>query len=224
RVRWMNQIANRLGKCAKVTVGRIINFVKGNVLDFYSSEVLVLRYDALRLKLLGQIKQEISEFVNNLTNILYEDLGIKLTLADYEYLQSYGTIIADITSGEIFWKLFNYGITLQKMREKRKRVMNAINFFDSVVYNVMLDGLYKIIRSLVFKYLHSLDPHMEVVWVSMNGHFKHPICKKRSEFVLTLDKTEKIFENLYEERYNWLHPHFLCDGIFLPKEVSGMGK
>lgn len=210
------KIAKRLGKQIKVTTTRIVNTVKSTVLDFYSTEIQFVRYDTLKIKLYGEIKREISDFVSGIVNILTGELNLGLNYTDFEYVSSYALVISDITSGEIFWRIFNHGINLQRIPDKRKRIMNTIDFFDSTVYNILMDGLYKLVRNIVYQKLTELGQDINVRWYSMNGEFKHPICKERAQIIVNINDVEKRFKELHEKRYNWLHPHFLCDGIFLP--------
>lgn len=217
------QLAIMLGKIARVATTRIVNFVKSTILDIYANQDVLLRYDSLRMSLFSFIKNEISDFANNLIRTLREELGLEIDIYDYESILSLGMVIADVTAGEIFWRLFGRGVSrlgidvdLFTSLQKHKEIIGLVDFFDVTVYNILLDGLYKLIRNLLVRKLLN-RPDARVRWYSMNGKFKHPICKQRYELISTIKQMPKVF-NLHEKRYNWLHPHFLCDGVFLPEE------
>lgn len=209
-------IAKQFGKNTNVAAKKVISIMRDAVVDFRKIMRGELTYEVVEYRMIAEIKQAMNTWLKHFMDEA-KRLDIEFSYQDIIVLDAVVKSVASISWGEVIWQLL-YGYEFDDETTMKDALYEMFDFLDNRVYNILRDGLYKVTRDMVYTKLKAKDSNMLVKWYSMNDEFHHPICKEREKVgSVKLIEVPTVFENMHEEGYNYLHPHFLCDGIFLPE-------
>lgn len=209
-------IAKQFGKNANVAAKKVISIMRDAVVDFRKIMRGELTYEVVEYRMIAEITQAMNTWLKHFMDEA-KRLDIEFSYQEIIGLDAVVKSVASISWGEVVWKLLNE-YEFDEEATMKDALYELFDFLDNRVYNILRDGLYKVTRYMVYTKLKAKDSNMLVKWYSMNDEFHHPICKKREKVgSVKLIEVPTVFENMHEEGYNYLHPHFLCDGIFLPE-------
>ncbi len=210
-------VARRFGVITNVAIKQLIHAIRDSVFEFRSIMLNNVPYEFVESNMINEFVSILNKWVDAFAQVM-KSLDMELSFEERNRLKALVHSVASISWGEVAWRLlYNYDED-----DPRDVILDLFDFIDSRVYNILQDGFYRTIRSVVYAKLEAKNKEMNVKWYSMNNQFKHQICLQREQIgAVKLREVPDVFHNLHEDGYNFLHPHFLCDGIFLPVSQNG---